>query len=498
MRVFISPFLFLTIVCSTRAQDYNIISLGALPDGKTLNTRAIQSAIDAANKNGGGRVIIPEGIFLTGTIILKSNVELNLTENAMLLGSTNPDHYLKLNRWKALIMADGQSNISITGEGKIDAQGTSLALNINSLFYAGKMDSINYDFVHSRPKEPMRPQIIEFVNCKNVLVKNVTLLNAACWVQTYEKCTLVILDSINVYSDSYWNNDGVDIVDCRQVRITNCNINSADDGICLKSQYADFRCDSIYVGNCSIRSSASAIKFGTVSHGGFRNVTIMHIKVYDTYRSTIAIECVDGGVIENILVDDVIAVNTGNAIFLRLGDRNAKREAGVIKNITLKNIKVEVPSGRPDSSYIMQGPALTFLHNIFPSSISGIPNHPIQNVILENIYITYPGTGDSTLAYLPLSRIDSVPEKEKDYPEFSMFGELPAWGLYARHVDGLTMRNVYLGSAKQDYRYAVVFDDVKNLEMKEMVIEGDNKIANFIFHRTDNTPYLNDNSVLKW
>src|SRR5437762_7346980 len=101
------------------AQDYNILDFGAVPDGKTMNTSAIQSAIDAAYKNGRGRVIIPEGIFLTGSIILKSNVELHLAEKAVLLGSANRDHYIKLNRLLSLILADGQNNISITGTGQI-------------------------------------------------------------------------------------------------------------------------------------------------------------------------------------------------------------------------------------------------------------------------------------------------------------------------------------------------------------------------------------------
>lgn len=193
-----------------------------------------------------------------------------------------------------------------------------------------------------RPKEPMRPQLIEFVNCKNIQVRNVSLSSAACWVQTYQSCENVLLDSVHVISDAYWNNDGIDIVDCHHVRITNCDINVADDGICLKSVSADQFCDSIYVANCVIRSSASAIKFGTVSHGGFRNVTIEQIKIHDTFRSAVAIECVDGGTLENVLVNGVEALNTGNAIFIRLGDRSKTRDAGILRNITIKNIKVEV------------------------------------------------------------------------------------------------------------------------------------------------------------
>ena len=461
-----------------------------------MNTTAIQSAIDAANKNGGGRVIVPEGIFLTGSIILKSNVELHLEEKAILLGSTNRDHYLKLNRWLSLILADSQSNISITGKGKIDGQGRRLALNIDSLFYIGQLDSVYYNFIEVRPSHLVRPQLIEFVRCKNILVKNITLLNAACWVQTYDQCTNIILDSIIVNSDAYWNNDGIDIQDCRNVRITNCYVNSADDGICLKSQSAEHYCDSIYIGNCTVRSSASAVKFGTVSHGGFKNVTIENIKIFDTFRSAIAIECVDGGVIENILIDNVVAVNTGNAIFIRLGDRNKKRDAGTLKNVTIKNMKVTVPFGCPDSEYEIRGPELPFFHNTFPSSITGIPEHPVENVTLENIEIIYPGRGNDGFANMPLSRLEEVPENEAHYPEFSMFRELPAWGFYVRHMDGLTMKNIKLSIAAPDYRPALVFDDVKNLDIQTMKIEGDSKTFQIVLHNTEHVEIDNKKGVL--
>jgi polygalacturonase len=479
------------------AQDYNILDYGAKADGISMNTSAIQSAIDAAHKNGGGRVIVPEGIFLTGSIILKSGVELHLLDKAVLLGSTNPDRYIKINRWKAIIMADGQNNISITGKGQINGQGRRLALNIDSLFYAGKVDSGLSDFVNRRPKEWMRPQLIEFVNCKDIKVRNVTLLSAACWVQTYEKCSNVILDSIYVRSDAYWNNDGIDIVDCHQVQITNCNINAADDGICLKSQSADHYCDSIYIANCTVRSSASAIKFGTVSHGGFKNVTIENIKIYDTFRSALAIECVDGGFLENILVDHIDAVNTGNAIFIRLENRTRTRSTGTLKNVTIKNMKVKVAFERPDYAYEIRGPEPPFFHNTFPSSITGIPGHPVENVTLENIEIIYPGRGNSGLANLPLSRLDKVPESESEYPEFSMFGELPAWGFYVRHMDGLSMKNIKLSIAAPDYRPALAFDDVRNLDIQSMSVEGDSKTAHIVLHNTDNVEIDNDESVLR-
>ncbi len=497
MRILL--FTIIVAVCQTilLAQDYNIRDFGAIPDGKTLNTSKIQSAIDAAHDNGGGRVVIPAGRFLSGSILLKSGVELHLLEDAVLLGSTDPANYIKINRCKGFVLADSQDNIAISGRGEIDGQGRQLALNLDSLFYAGQLDSAHYNFVEMRPKYYLRPQLIEFVNCKNIEVRNVTLRNAACWVQTHDKCENIIIDSVRIESDAYWNNDGIDISDCKNVRITNCYINTADDGICLKSHSAEYYCDSIYIANCTVRSSASAIKFGTRSHGGFKNVVIENIKVYDTFRSAIAIESVDGGFLENILINNIQATNTGNAIFIRLGKRNRTGAVGTLKNVIIKNIKVEVAFERPDYAYEIRGPELPFFHNTFPSSIAGIPGHPVQNVTLENIEIIYPGRGNDGLAYMPLSRLNDIPEKVSDYPEFSMFGELPAWGFYVRHVDGLSMKNIKLSIAASDYRPSLVFDDVRNLNIKSLIIQGDSKRKQIVLNNTKNVLIDDEQNVLK-
>jgi parallel beta-helix repeat protein len=153
-------------------------------------------------------------------------------------------------------------------------------------------------------------------------MKNIHLQNAATWVQNYKECSNVEIDSVHVFSNTFWNNDGIDLVDCKNARVTNCVINAADDGICLKSENRNSYCENIYVANCKVRSSASAIKFGTASYGGFKKIVIKDIEVYDTYRSAIAIEVVDGGVVDDVQVSNIRAVNTGNAIFIRLGHRN--------------------------------------------------------------------------------------------------------------------------------------------------------------------------------
>ena len=449
-------------------QVFNIKEFGAVAGGQTLNTIAIQKTIDAAAAAGGGKVIVPAGVFLSGTIRLKTGVELSLDKDAVLLGSTNLSDYQKNNRWYALVLADEQNDIAITGYGTIDGQGQQLALNVKKLVQNGAVvDPLKLN----RPDERFRPQVLEIQNSHGVKIQHVTLKNSACWVETYDKCTDLLIDSITVLSTAYWNNDGIDIVDCKNVKIRDCNINAADDGICLKSSDPNSACENFDISNCKVRSSASAIKFGTASVGGFRNIKIDNIAIHDTYRTALALEIVDGGAMENVTITNINAKNTGGAVFIRLGQRQGSKP-GSIKNILIKNLNVEIPKGKPDEGYDIAGPPGEdiYPHNILPMEIVGLPGYNIQNVILENINVTFPGGADKRHAYVSLDSLAAIPERAKEYPEYSMFGELPAWGLYVRHASGLQFKNMTLQYTEPDFRSAIVMDDVKQAEFNGLTI----------------------------
>ncbi len=468
--------------------EFNIVTFGAIPDGKTLNTVAIQKAIDEAHKiKSGGTVVFPKGKFLTGSIEIKSNVNLYFSEGSIMLGSTNPNDYIAMdgknrpispknddNSQLALILANKANNIQLLGKGTIDGQGLALALNIDSLHHAGVKVDHNYNWNRMRPNERVRPKLFRFSQCNRVKIQHLTLQSSACWGLSFELCTNLLIDKIKLTNRAYWNNDGIDITDCTNVIITNCIVNSADDGICLKSYYPGFSNDNIYIANCTIRSSASAIKFGTASYGGFKNVTIENIKIFDTFRSAIALESVDGGTIENIKVKNLVAKNTGNAVFIRLGHRDGKNP-GVIKNVYIKDMRVDIPFGRPDINYDLRGPEVPYFHNPFPASIVGIPGYSIENVVFENIKVTYPGRASKGMAYVPINRLKQVPENIKNYPEFDMFGELPAWAFYVRHANSLTFKNVTLNLKNEDFRPAFVFDGVNGLKMDNVDLPTSNK-----------------------
>ena len=491
------------IIAWNSTSKHSITDYGAIADGKTNNAISIQKAIDEVSKNGGGQVIVPPGNFLTSTIFLKSGVDLHLEAGACLMGPSDRNAY-KLER-AGLIEAKNQQNISISGSGIIDGQAHELMLDILKKLRSGEMKQDTLWRV-KRPEEGCRTVILSIDTCSNIRISGITLKNSSGWVQNFTACTNLLIDGITVQSTAYWNNDGIDITDCKKVKIINCFINSGDDGICLKSSNPNSNCEDIYIDSCTVRSSASAFKMGTASAGGFRNIKVRNLQVFDTYRSAIAIESVDGGVVENVDIQNVTARNTGNAIFIRRGRRNKTGKVGTLKGIYIANIKVETPLYKPDQGYPLEGPpdhlkpgqdkmpkrpgqfhiyGHPFLpYNLIPSSIVGLPGYPVENVTIENIELSYGGRSSKEIAYIPLSSITSISENETNYPEFSMFGELPSWGFYVRHAEGIKMKNIKLSYVEDDFRPALVFDDVKGVALEDVTIPKAIELPVALFNNT--------------
>lgn len=442
------------IAVEIKAAEFNVKQFGAVGNGSALDTTALQAAIDAAKKTGGGIVSLPPGIYLCGTLRLKSDVTLQLQKGAILLGSTEAKDY----RNGALIIAEKECHIGICGDGAIDGQGAELCAKL------GRQNPTGQRGIDGSYRGNGRPFLIRLASCTNVTVRGITLKASPAWVQEYRDCVRLTLERVTVRSTAAWNNDGMDLNGCQDVVVRDCDVDADDDGICLKSEGAAVNaCDRVLIENCRVRSSASALKFGTGSRVGFKNITVRNLDIHDTARSAIAIESVDGALIENVNISHVRATNTGNAIFIRIGHRNTNAPVGTLRNVLISDVVVEVPAGQPDLKYPFSCPPdLRTPHNLIPSSIVGLPGHPVQNVTLRDVTIVYAGGGTRERGQVAL---DKVPEVPRRYPEFTQFGELPAWGFYIRHAEGVSFSNCTFRCVSPDFRSAVVADDVKKLEL---------------------------------
>lgn len=457
---------FVGIVSTAYAEPkiFNIKSFGAVGDGVAMETKAVQRAIDACHGAGGGTVRVPAGEFQIGTIRLKSNVTLSLDHGASLLGSQNladyPTEGLDDPREggpRCLIYASDASNISIEGLGVIDGRGTHVAFPRQ--IRSGK----------SRQRLP-RPRLLRMDNCEKLIFSGVTYKRPAFWGLHLVDCKDIRFNAITVrMRNNNFNNDGLDLDGCEDVLIENCDIESGDDAICLKSSKNP--CRNIVVRNCRVASNTAPLKFGTSSRGGFINVSVTNCYFYDSPMGAIKLQLVDGGRLENVEIARIVMKNVGNPIFIRLGDRgntygdrDEKAPVGTLKNVRIsdvvaevtiedrakaaeavyKNLKVDTSSEVTDKEKAKAGPIM----------ITGIPGHLVENVVLENIKISFPGHGSEGDA----KRI--VPEDEDRYPEQFFFGVLPAWGAYVRHAKNIEFKNVELTLRGSDAREKIALDDV--------------------------------------
>lgn len=471
------------------AGDFDVRSHGAVGDGKALDTAAIQSAIDAAAV-AKGRVVFPPGIYLSGSIRLKSHVQLHLQKGATLLGSTDRSRYQRLN-FLALVMADNQENIGVSGEGVIDGQGKIIAESVIGPIKPGSFPDAG---------EAKRPVLINFRNCRDVTVRDVTLRESACWVQLYRDCDRVLIENVTVRTMAAITNDGLDIDGCSDVVVRGCDIDSQDDAICLKSSRR--LCENVLIENCRARSTCNALKFGTASVKGFKNITVRNLEIYDTYFSGIALEIVDGGVMENVNISNIRMTTTNNPIFIRLGHRNEKGPVGSIKGVTISDVTAEIPDRKKSEMNKFPSYWRHLCTTLITGSITGLPGHPVRGVALRNIAITYGGIGDSPQPdHLLLENLEKVPECAQNYPESKMFGVLPAWGLYCRHAEGLTFENVTLKVTGTDYRAAVVFDDVRDLKLDRFQILSAGREMPMVFNNVRGATILDSKGppgIGKW
>ena len=457
---------------------YKVTEFGAIADGETLCTAAVQNAVDACHKNGGGIVQFDGGKYVLSTVFLKDNVHIRIAKDAEILGSLNfydfaqqeeidyPIYQDASHTYFDLSMFVGRNckNISITGEGKID------------------MRSVwDEDGVRGEAIKHRGPKCIALKECQNIEISGLEMVNVTDLAVYFAGCENVDVHGLKLYVYI----DGISPDNSKNVRIYDCDVEAGDDAIVFKSSYTLNRldiCKDIKVWNCRLKSRCTAVKFGTETNGGFENIFIENIDIRETRITGIAIESVDGAIVDGVHIKNVKMRNVNAPLFVHVGRRMRGpkgREIGKIKNVTLENITAEGPyepyeivawnyfSFKKGDNY--QYPWIFGVAESFDdrktgntaesdwqmtSNICGLPESHLENITLRNVHLKVDG-GVKTYN-------SNVPENAQDYPEVYVYGRiLPAKGIYFRHIDGLTLENVTVESYREDVREGFVFDDVK-------------------------------------
>jgi polygalacturonase len=410
---------------------------GLVADGKTLNTAALQQAIDACSAAGGGTVRLGAGRYLTGTLQLRSGVTLRLDADATLLGSPDAADYRNLDPFTdgsgnpmgyALIVAVDAERVGLVGEGTVDGQGPQLKARQNPFI--------------------VRPFLVRWVRCRDVTVRGIHLANPGAWTLNFSRTKQAVVEDVTIRSreEHLTNNDGINIDSSEDIRVRHCDVVSGDDALVIKST-SPTPCRSITASDCALSTRTNAIKLGTESLGGFEHITISHCRITQTEMSGIALYTVDGGNLQDVTISDVSMDGVAVPISIRLGSRlktfragDRPKPTGRLRDVTIRNVSARNVG-------------------LIGILVNGVPGHPVEAVTLTNVALELPGGGTAAAAQI------SVPEKEAAYPEYNMFGKvLPAYAVYLRHVRGLKLENVRVRALRPDGRPPAVLLDVADLE----------------------------------
>ena len=465
---------------------FNVMDYGAKGDGKTLDSPAINATIEAAVAEGGGQVFLPAGTFLSGSIRLKSNIELHLSPGCIILAApAEMKAYDESEEWgdfpqyqdgghtffhNSLIWAEGQENISITGSGMIDGEG----LTKKDTERAGNLQGGSIG---------TGDKAIALKQCRRVTLRDFTVYRGGHFAVIMTGCDISTLDNLTIDT----NRDGIDIDCCKYMTVTNCKVNTPhDDAIVLKSSYAlkkPVLCEHIAVTNCNVTGYkcgslldgtyipekvnwvCGRFKLGTESNGGYRNITLSNSTF--NYSSGLAFEEVDQGIMENITVSNITMSHVHHyPIYITTGCRNRGPKEVTIKS-SARDIQISnVVADDCDS-----------LCSII---VTGMPDEPVRNVWLNNIRLQFRGGGAKELVN------KDYREQGTNYPEPKFAGETPAYGLYARHAVGLHANNLTFSYDKPEYRPAIVLDDVRDSKIDDIDAPTEPGIEKIVMFNCEN------------
>ncbi len=462
--------LLLGLVAHASTGDYNVKDFGAKGDGISLDHNAINAAIDTCVAHGGGRVVLPAGTYLCGSIRLKSHVELHLVAGAKILAApASMSAYDEAEKWEgpayqdgghtyfknSLIYAIGQENVSITGRGMIDGEG----LTKKDTEKGGNLQGGNIG---------TGDKAIAFKLCRNILIRDVTIYRGGHFAIILTGCDLGTVDNVTIDT----NRDGFDIDCCKYLSVSNCKINTPrDDALVLKSSYAlkkPVLTEHIAITNCIITGYklgslldgsyipepvswvCGRFKLGTESNGGYKNISLSNCTFM--YSSGLAFEEVDQGLMENITVSNITMNHVHHyPIYITTGCRNRGPKE-----------RTTVSTGR---DIMISNLVANDVDSLAGIIVTGMPEEPLRNISLSNIKLQFRGGGKPELAKREYR------EQGTNYPEAKFAKETPAYGLFARHVDGLEVDNVTFKTMTPDYRPAAMLVDVKNESINNLKAE---------------------------
>lgn len=460
---------------SPGARVYDIRDFGAKGDGKTLDTAALQAAIDACHRDQGGTVLVPAGVFVIGTAELKSNVTLHIAAQGTLLGVAEGKQYFAAQVIPlegdstledgnvGLLFAVNAENVTVEGPGTIDGQGAQFRSPTRGAPSPAGIGG------------PHRPYHLLFYRCKNLAVRDVFLKDSAFHSVRIIQSQYVYLDGIHIHSRVIHNNDGFHFISSEYVHLTNCDVQSQDDACALFGS-----CQFVTITNCSFSTRWSVFRFGG---GTAKNITVSNCLLSVVYGCPIKLRCGPGSRFENISFSNLVMDQVTGPISIGLGTQHRRAGAaalpsasetnvaedpsvapGIVRNITFSNIRATV--GKP-------GPLVDaeFQSHYNPGEVfSGITlnaydDNYLENINFDNVHITFPGGGTAEQA--------AVREVPKVAGEYYSMGVPPAYALFARNVRGLTLQNVRFEIAASDLRPAVVFDHVNDAAVNGFSVQGD-------------------------
>ncbi len=443
------PGLALAVVLTPQvlAKDFPAETFGAVADGRTDNTAALQRGINEISAGGGGRLVLDAGLYFSGSLELRSGVTLHIAAGSTLkaipelarmrLFQSSLISRLDVVPWRAFVFADSVQDIGLTGGGMIDASGD------HEVFRDGVENS------------PNRHYGIFIVNAERVVVRDLRMRSSAFWMQRYLGCRDVTIEGVDVYNHANKNNDGIDIDSCQGVVVRHCVVDASDDAIVLKAN-GEQPCRDVLVEDCVVATHASAIKTGTGSVGGFENITIRRVEIrrsaskemlhpLGVWQGLTGIDLIttDGGPMRNVTVEDITMEDVQNPIHVRLGNRlsgNVAKQGYAGDGDAAQGVKMSERAAQLKSELVLEDVTLANIsaRNVgpWPAVVVGLAEAPVRNVTLRNIII------ESGVAGGERDRNEEPNWAGNGYPGRGMYGTaLPAYGLVTNFTQGLVVEN---------------------------------------------------------